>query len=312
MPNVYKTSKKPPVKEDFKPFATTLKQLREKSGKSPYAIAKLFPWENQTPLDLIEDARRLPAPATITRLVECLGGTFADECLLLGLANYLPRPRVPTFDQIEKELAPLVEEIRTRPFPVYILDRGFTFWAANPAAMMFIPNLDQLDELGRNTTTAFDLAFDSRLGFSSRITNIESLRLEQVRRFKGLNIYSQHTAFYRNFPQFMRDRLLPEDSCAFDMVWNSTTVDLPDGAAAQDLGYIRLDVPGIAPLEFNYHADRLYFLGDLFEVVRYNPVQQAENLQLAEAIFGHLRETQSDCFKIWEVTDASKLLARYT
>ena len=312
MRNVYKTSKKPPVKVDFIPFATTLKQLRQKSGKSPYAIAKSFPWENQTPLDLIEDARRLPAPTTITRLVECLGGTFADECLLLGLANYLPRPRVPTFDQIEKELMPLVEEMRTCPYPIYILDRGFTFWVANPAAMMFIPNLDRIDDLGRNTTTAFDLAFDSQLGFASRITNIESLRSEQVRRFKGLNIYAQHTAFYRSFPQFMRERLLPEDFSAFEAVWNTTTVDQPNGSGVQDLGYIRLDVPGIAPLEFNYHADRLFFLGDLFEVVRYSPVQQTENLQLAEAIFGHLRDTKSDCFKIWEVTDASSLLARYS
>ena len=168
---MYKTSKKPPVKEDFIPFAITLKQLRQKSGKSPYAVAKSFPWENQTPLDLIEDARRLPAPTTITRLVECLGGTFADECLLLGLANYLPRPRVPTFDQIKRELTPIAEEMRTCPYPIYILDRGFTFWVANPAAMMFIPNLDRIDDLGRNTTTAFDLAFE--LAFGDRVSDHE-------------------------------------------------------------------------------------------------------------------------------------------
>ena len=110
----------------------------------------------------------------------------------------------------------------------------------------------------------------------------------------------------------MRTRLLSEDFSAFEAVWNSTTIDQPNGTAVQDLGYIRLDVPGIAPLEFNYHADRLFFLGDLFEVVRYSPVQEAENLRLAEAIFGHLRETAADCFKIWEVMDARKILGRYT
>jgi len=308
---VEKTSKKPPVKEDFIPFAVTLKQLREKSGKSPYAVAKSFPWENQTPLDLIEDARRLPEPSTITRLVECLGGTFMDECLLLGLANYLPRPRIPTFEQIKKELTPLVEEIRTCPYPIYILDRGFTFWVANPAAMMFIPNLERVDDLGRRTATAFDLAFDSRLGIASTITNIDALRSEQVRRFKGLNIYAQHTAFYRNFPQFMRARLIPEDYSAFESIWNTARIDQPNGGAVQDLGYIRLEVPGIAPLEFNYHADRLFFLGDLFEVVRYTPIHNAGNLQLTNAIRGHLRETKLDCFKIWEVTDATSILGRY-
>lgn len=308
---MYKTSKKPPIKEDFIPFATTLKHLREKSGKTPYALAKSFPWENQTPLDLIEDGRRLPEPSTIIRLVECLEGSFADECLLLGLANYLPRTRVPNLTQIQRELTPLVEEIRTCPYPVYILDRGFTFWVANPAAMMFIPSLTQVHDLGRNMTTAFDLSFDSRLGIAARITNIEALRLEQVRRFKGLNIYSQHTSFYRSFPQYMSERLTTDDYLTFAQVWHATSIDQPGVSSIDALGYISLSVPGNGSLEFNYHADRLFFLGDLFEIVRFSPVPKPENQTLAETFFGHLKGTEQECFKIWQVTDASTILSRY-
>lgn len=308
---MYKTSKKPPVKEDFIPFAATLKHLREKSGKTPYAIAKRFPWENQTPLDLIEDARRLPEPTTIVRLVECLGGTFADECLLLGLANYLPRTRIPELAQIERQLTPLADEIRTCPYPVYILDRGFTFWVANPAAMMFIPSSVQIDDLGKMLPMAFDLSFDSRLGLSSQIANIEALRLEQVTRFKGLNIYSQHTSFYRSLPDFMRQRLSPKDYATFAEVWQTASIDRPGSMSVDVLGYIRMEIPGVAPLEFNYHADRLFFLGDLFEIVRFSPLPEPTNQKLAEMFFGHLKDTEQECFKIWQVTDANSVLSRY-
>ncbi|MEZ4672460.1 MAG: helix-turn-helix transcriptional regulator [Anaerolineae bacterium] len=304
-------SKVPSVKTDYLPFAEALRELRATRQKSIREVSLCMGWSGDSPYVLTEQGRRMPDQETLLKLVECLGGTFSDQCLLLGLAGYLPPVQVPSLTQIKSQLAPLMDILRANPYPSYILDRGFTYWVANPAATMLVGSQQAVDDMGLNATSAFDLAFDMRLGIASKIANVESLRLEQVRRFKGLNIFCQHEAFYKAYPQFMQPRLTPEDYALFEQVWNSTSIEQRDAAPAQELGYICIEVPGMAKVEFNFFADRVFFLGDFFELVRFNPLPMPDNLSMAEMLFGHFRETDQDCFKIWDVTDAERLLARY-
>jgi len=294
------------------PFAEALQSLRARSQKSTYAVArKGMGWNSESPYVLMEQGRRMPDQDTIVRLVKCLDGTFADQCLLLGLAGYLPPMQVPTLDQIQRELQPIIEAIQGYPYPVYLLDRSFTYWVANPAAKMLVNRMNDADSLGERFASAFDLSFDSRLGISKGIQNVEALRQEQIRRFKGLNVLHQHEVFYRDFRNFMQQRLLPEDFVIFDEVWRTTLIEQPYTAAVQQLGYIRFAVAEDMNVEFNFFADRVFFLGDFFELVRFNPVPTAENQQLALTLFGGFQDSKDDCFKVWEVADANKILSRY-
>lgn len=304
-------SKVPNIKTDYQPFAEALRGLRAHNHKTIREVGVCMEWKGDSPYLWMEQGRRLPDQETLLKLVDCLGGTFSDQCLLLGLAGYLPPVQVPSLSQIKTQLAPLMGILRANPYPSYILDRGFTYWVANPAATMMVGSQQVVDEMGVKATSAFDLAYDTRLGIAARIANIDSLRLEQVRRFKGLNIFCQHEAFYKAYPQFMQPRLTPQDYALFERVWETTSVEQRDAAPAQELGYISLDIPGMAKVEFNFFADRVFFLGDFFELVRFNPLPIPENLQMAEMLFGHFRDTGQDCFKIWDVTDADLLLARY-
>jgi hypothetical protein len=295
------------------PFAEALQALRSRAERSTYAVArKCMGWNSESPYLLMEQGRRMPDQDTIVRLVKCLDGTFAEQCLLLGLAGYLPPMQVPTLDQIQRELQPIIETIQSYPYPVYLLDRSFTYWVANPAAKMLVNRMNNVDSLGQRTASAFDLSFDSRLGISTGIKNIEALRQEQIRRFKGLNVLHQHEAFYRNFPEFMQQRLLPEDFVIFDAVWRQTSIEQPYTAALQQLGYICFGVAEDINVEFNFFADRVFFLGDFFELVRFNPVPTTENQQLAQTLFGMFQDTQETCFKVWDVADAANILSRYT
>jgi hypothetical protein len=300
------------VKTANLPFAEAIQMLRGRAEKSTYAVArKCMGWNSESPYLLIEQGRRMPDQDTIIRLVKCLEGTFADQCLLMGLAGYLPPMQVPTLAQIQKELQPIIETIQGYPYPVYLLDRSFTYWVANPAAKMLVNRMNNVDSLGEQHASAFDLSFDTRLGIANRIQNIEALRQEQVRRFKGLNVLHQHEGFYRFFLEHMQERLLPEDYEVFDAVWKSTSIEQRYTAAMQELGYIRFAVAEAVEIEFNFFADRVFFLGDFFELVRFNPVPTPANQQLAQSLFGIFQDTDESCFKIWEVADAEVILSRY-
>ncbi|MEP6988228.1 MAG: helix-turn-helix transcriptional regulator, partial [Chloroflexota bacterium] len=249
------------VKTANLPFAEAIQTLRVRAEKSTYAVArKCMGWNSESPYLLIEQGRRMPDQDTIIRLVKCLDGTFADQCLLMGLAGYLPPMQVPTLAQIQKELQPIIETIQGYPYPVYLLDRSFTYWVANPAAKMLVNRMNNVDSLGEQHASAFDLSFDSRLGIANRIKNIEALRQEQVRRFKGLNVLHQHEGFYRFFLKHMQERLLAEDYQVFDTVWQSTSIEQRYTAAMQELGYIRFAVGEEVEIEFNFFADRVFFL----------------------------------------------------
>lgn len=301
------------VKTANLPFAEGLQALRNRAQKSTYAVArKCMGWNSESPYLLIEQGRRMPDQDTIIRLVKCLEGSYADQSLLLGLAGYLPPMQVPTLEDIQRELQPIIETIQGYPYPVYLLDRSFTYWVANPAAKMLVNRMNDADSLGERFASAFDLSFDSRLGISKGIQNIDALRQEQIRRFKGLNVLHQHEAFYRDFRSFMQERLLPEDFAVFDEVWQTTSIEQPFTAAMQQLGYIRFSVSAEINVEFNFFADRVFFLGDFFELVRFNPVPTVENQQLALTLFGGFQDTKEECFKVWDVSDATKILARFT
>ena len=304
-------SKVPNIKTDYQPFAAALRHLRASNHKTIREVGECMAWKGDSPYMWMEQGRRLPDQETLLKLVECLGGRFSDQCLLLELAGYLPPVQVPSLFMIKSQLSPLMDILRATPYPRYILDRGFTYWVANPAATMLVGSQQAVDDLGINATSAFDLAFDTRLGIASKIANVEGLRLEQVRRFKGLNIFCQHEAFYKAYPQFMQSRLTPEDYSLFQQVWETTSIEQRDSDPAQELGYICIEIPGMAKVEFNFFADRVFFLGDFFELVRFNPLPMPENLHMAEMLFGHFRNTEQDCFKIWDVMDADHLLARY-
>ncbi len=300
------------IKTSNLPFAEALQALRNRAQKSTYAVArKCMGWNSESPYLLMEQGRRMPDQDTIVRLVKCLDGTFAEQCLLLGLAGYLPPLQVPTLDQIQRELQPIIEAIQGYPYPVYLLDRSFTYWVANPAAKMLVNRMNNVDALGERYASAFDLSFDSRLGISKGIQNIEALRQEQIRRFKGLNVLHQHEAFYLDFLDFMEERLLPEDFVTFDEVWRTTSIEQPYTAALQQLGYIRFAIAAEINVEFNFFADRVFFLGDFFELVRFNPVPTAENQQLALTIFGAFQDSKEECFKVWDVANAANILSRF-
>ena len=301
------------IKTSNLPFAEAVRELRARAEKSTYAVArKCMGWNSESPYLLIEQGRRMPDQDTIVRLVKCLDGTFADQCLLLGLAGYLPSMQVPTLEQIQRELQPIIETIQDYPYPVYLLDRGFTYWVANPAASMLVNRMNNVNSLGERTASAFDLSFDSRLGISAGIKNIDALRQEQIRRFKGLNVLHQHEVFYRDFLKFMQERLLPEDYAIFEAVWRNTSIEQRYTAAMQELGYICFSVAEDVNIEFNFFADRVFFLGDFFELVRFNPVPTPANQQLAQVLFGGFQDSTESCFKVWEVANAANILSRYS
>ncbi|MBN1966519.1 MAG: hypothetical protein JW910_17845 [Anaerolineae bacterium] len=295
-------------------FGQELRRFRARRGISQFDLAVCMDWKGTSPVIQLEKDRRVPQPDTIARLGKCLSLNYLELHYLTGLAGYIPPTRLPPRDYVIETLDHIAAIIADFPYPVYVVDYQMRFWLANRAtAILSLGDLDLWRGLMARPLNAFDIVFDSRLGFRPHIPDLPQFDREQVFRFKATNSFRQHEPFFLALPERMRT-LEPDDYRAFEAAWNAidmTTltriqpVQVADFYARMEQGDIRLAFPE-GPVSFHLRVDSILHLGDLFSVITYVPVASAalpDNKARAEAISAAYRPDVGDPVRVWDVTD---------
>jgi len=127
---------------------------------------------------------------------------------------------------------------------------------------------------------------------------LERVQAEQIRRFKAINIFRRHEAFYMAYPEKLRDEnlLTPEEYAVFERMWNEINHDTKS-APYFDATTLEFD-PGVYHLEFHLKAESVLDLGGLFSISWFD-LKNRESEEAAKAFFssGERRE----CIKVWEL-----------
>ena len=286
-----------------------LKTIRELRQMSPLKLAA----EMESSLTSIRDwengARKLQSD-TIRRLAVALDLSYPEEVYWLGLAGHLPKMTMPSKHQIIEALEVYYAELVDLPFPAQISDHHFTYWAVNPATIDFLGSREPLANLMKQKLTGLDVIFNSQIGFLQRATESQDTTQRQTqltRRIVGRSLHRRHEPFYQDFPNLMRQRLLPEDYEQFITIWEEAN------SAEQEQKPQLEDVILMQDFEFQYPDSRVrrlqmrggnrWHFGDIFEITLFYPSEpEGDNLFTPIAEEG---------VKLWEITDVGNLLQSY-
>jgi len=292
-----------------------LLKARQRTGLSQFALAVCMGWQGTAPIISIEKGRRLPNPRTIERLADCLNIDEPDRSFLHGIAGYMPIRRLPRLENVKRVLAPVAEELRNYPYPAYILDYQFAFWAINPATAALIGgNPDAISGLLRSFVSIFDIVFDSRLGIRSSLRNLETLDLDQIRRFKFDNLLRRHEPFYLRFLPKMEARLAGEDYQGLLRAWESVKTDVqiaPRKGYGGNRAYVEFSPDGETVLKWELTIELIVNLPTYFDLVRYSPVAEGDNEARCREFCSSFIATDVSDLNLWEVTDPTALLDKY-
>ncbi len=301
-----------------------LKRFRIRQGKAQFDVMQCMGWRSVSPIIKIEKGRRLPERATILRWGECLELSDADVHYLLGIAGYVPTIKLPAARHIAQTLGQIAGYLRTEPYPAYVIDDRFAYWAANPAAAMMAGGTEALSVLARQfaetfedfpLVTVFDLLFNEVYGIRSLIKPLEQIEIDQIFRFKAYNLYYRHLPHYRAYPECMKSRMDERSFQHFVDVWNSVDDDVESQSAVYPFGKfgriketVILEV-GDDALEFDVVLHPIPHLRNRFGVILYHPADRPrdmsyeENRGKCEQYFQYFAQTDEECVKMWEILD---------
>ncbi len=273
----------------------------------------------------IDNAKRIPEPANLDKLLTCMGLPYEDKALLFDLAGYRFSRPIPKLDSVRQELAPIIERHIKSPYPILVTDRRFAFWLMNPAAT----NLLGLSETHNPTNavikslishyhrqsqprflTVFDVLFNSALPLVSQLINADTFRRHQVARFKSLNRGEQHRRFYMAYPECMEKWLQPADYAYFRKVWAET--DATD-AAFEGKGKIHFQT-GKAGTDVRMETVTMpvHSLDGFFEITYLDPeTDQIQNVLNAHDYFISRHNEEENCLALWDVVPGDDLLRQY-
>ena len=160
--------------------------------------------------------------------------------------------------------------------------------------------------------TVFQVIFDSRLGISQKIRNVESIQLEQIRRFKGINFFHRHDIFYLSYPECMKSILQEADYDNFKECWNKVH-EVKDGFNIDEYMLLKHIPSVLGQIEYNTEnrivqfqitSEVLYSFGNIFILIRYIPIDESQPQAIGIS-------EKSGCFTLWDYVDIDTLLEDY-
>ena len=295
--------------ENLEILGQRLQEVRELRRMSALKLAA----EMESSLTSIRDwesgARKLQ-PATIRRLAEALELSYPEELYWLGLAGHMPKTRMPSKNQIVDSLEAYYADLAKLPFPAQIIDHHFTYWCVNPATIDFLGSRDMLVSIMRNKLTALDVIFNSQIGFFERVS-LPGQRLSRqkqlARRIVGRSLHRRHEHFYREYPNWLQQRMSPEDFRQFMDVWNETnSVQHNERPNLEDdimLRYFTFQYPDGQERKLQMRTDHLRHFGDIFEITLFYPYEPEPK--------GSFAPVAQEGVKLWDVMDVGTLLKTY-
>lgn len=296
----------------LKKFGEELANARQRKGFPQLKLAAELDLGGTGPVVAWEKGRRRPQIQTLTKLSQLLGSSYAEEVYWRGLTGYLPPTQIPTQAQIKEGLEPYAHYIANYPYPAYILDNRFLYWVVNFPTAELVGSQDYLLQLLSHKTTVFQAIFDSRLGISQRASNLESIQLEQIRRFKGVNLFRRHEWFYQDYPECMKPILQKEDYDTFEKHWNTVNevknnFNIDEYMLSQHtravLGQIEYNT-GNRTIHFQLTVEVLYSFGNIFTLIRYIPISELQSQN------SHMT-SNSGYYALWDHVDVDALLEDY-
>jgi DNA-dependent RNA polymerase auxiliary subunit epsilon len=229
-------------------------------------------------------------------IVEALQLNYDDSFYLHGLAGKLPPMRMPRPAQIQRTLTQYEAKLKAHPYPMYVLDvLNFRFWLANAPLIGLIGGLERAHTLAG--TSVFQLLFSRQLGVAGQFGDkLATVQEGQVRRYKAMNRFRRHEAFYMEYPERLRDQdgLTAEEYAEFAALW--TTVE-----PAQDetlYSTLAMQVPNSSTVTFELKVEVIFNLKDLFTVTRFD-ILEPEWREPVRQVFAALY--QGDCLRVWEI-----------
>lgn len=235
----------------------------------------------------------------IQALVQAFGLSYPDAMYMYGLAGKIPPTRTPSIYQIVQSFDELVPGIRDFPYPAYVLDsRYFRFWMVNSPTIRLIGGSDRVIKLAN--CSVFQLLFSPRYGISNLLgESLRRIQIEQVRRFKALNILRRHEEFYMEYPERLRDKdsLTDDEYTVFEETWNTVAPDSKSAANYSVAADLAFDL-GEHHIVFHLTAETVLDLGNLFSISWFN-LWNREYEEAAKALFSS--NGSQDCVKVWEL-----------
>lgn len=235
----------------------------------------------------------------IEALAQAFELSYPDSMYLYGLAGKIPSTRTPSLAQITQSFDTLVSGLQDFPFPAYVLDsRLFRFWMVNSPTIALIGGYNRMLELAN--CSVFQLLFSPRFGITGLFgDSLRRIQIEQIRRFKALNILRRHEEFYMEYPERLRDKdgLTDEEYAVFEETWNAVSPDSRPSAnyaAAADLAF---DF-GDQRIIFHLTAETVLDLGNLFSISWFN-LWNREYEEVANLLFNSIGK--QPCVKVWEL-----------
>lgn len=220
-----------------------------------------------------------------------------------GLAGKIPSTLTPTLSQIIQSFDTLISGLQNFPFPAYVLDsRYFRFWMINSPTMALIGGFDRVIELAN--CSVFQLLFSPRFGISILLgESLRRIQIEQVRRFKALNILRRHEEFYMEYPERLRDKdsLTDDEYAVFEETWNTVSPDSKSAANYTVAADLAFDL-GEHRIVFHLTAETVLDLGNLFSISWFN-LWNREYEGAARVLFNSAGSQH--CVKVWELPDVN-------
>lgn len=285
-------------KPNLELLGQTIRGFRERAGISKYRLAQMMVWRSDTPLRAIEDGRRRPEPDTLNLIAKYLDLNVADTQLLHGFAGYVPDTVLPPIAQIKRVLYKVEANISQRPYPAYVVDYLFRYWAFNPMAVALSRGRnDYLISVLQERVAIFDVVFHSQSYVRGLFIDHDLVEREQVFRYKIYNILRRHEGFYLAYPQFMSDRLHQADYERFRVCWNSVDVHLDDSYFIHPS--ISFPFDGDVAC-FELHNIPIPELNDLFYIVYYEPKSGLGNVDVCNRLLRHYAVSDQGYLRLWD------------
>jgi transcriptional regulator with XRE-family HTH domain len=211
---------------------------------------------------------------------------------------------LPPLSKITRMLDLVAEELDSLIYPAYITDYRFRYWLVNPATAHLVGGISRLQGIAEMRATIFDIVFDSRFSHWVVFADHSAIMRNQLIRFMLNNKRRAHEEWYQAYPDCMGAIFSKDDFQRFKEIWNGvkTMIDNDEHASYLDKNQpywnrVTIEIEG-ETIDFVLTENRSYFLDEMFDTIRYVPVETPENIERAKKIFE--KRYTGKCIKIWE------------
>jgi hypothetical protein len=212
-------------------------------------------------------------------------------------------PRQQTIDL----LTPIADTILcAHPYPAYVVDFRNDIWACNASTRIFFESQREFVDAVSRPANLFHFLFDSRLSVMRTFEGLEEAQAFQIAVFKALNVRRQHEPFYRDFPAWVGQHLLPEDAATFARIWAEQHAhEIDDGVLYATR--LTFHLHAMPPITFQLKSEYVFNFDNIFAVIRYEPDDSPPgSSDRADALCRPLRPAPP--LKLWELRDIAPLL----